>query len=167
MAGSSVSGVAELDKVFRELKKGLANKIARPGLNKAGRLAAKKVKASIPSRYKGVRKSIKSRSVKTKYNGGFAGVKIGAGVSRKRNAEKESRKGRKGVGIGARNVHWWFIGTGERRTKSGRRTGRMPKQAVGVSEVLMSAKAELNDVIKRGIEKALWKETTRLATKRL
>lgn len=163
----SVTGVAELDKVFRELKKGLANKIARPGLYKAGRLAAKKVKASIPSRYKGVRKAIKSRSVKTKYNGGFAGVKIGAGVSRKRSAEKESRKGRKGVGIGARNVHWWFIGTGERRTKSGRRTGRMPKQAVGVSEVLMSAKAELNDVIKRGIEKALWKETTRLATKRL
>lgn len=163
----SVTGVAELDKVFRELKKGLANKIVRPGLNKAGRLAAKKVKATIPSRYKGIRKAIKSRSVKTKFNGGFAGVKVGAGVSRKKETEKQSRSGRKGVGIGARNVHWWFIGTAERRTKRGRRTGRMPKQAVGVSEVLMSAKAELNDVIKRGIEKALWKETTRLAKKQL
>ena len=163
----SVTGVAELDKVFRELKKGLANKIVRPGLNKAGRLAAKKIKATIPSRHKGIRKAIKSRPVKTKYNGGFAGVKVGAGVSRKKETEKQSRNGREGVGIGARNVHWWFIGTAERRTKSGRRTGRMPKQAVGVSEVLMSAKAELNDVIKRGIEKALWKETTRLAQKQL
>lgn len=163
----SVTGVAELDKVFRELKKGLANKIARPGLKKAGRLAAKKVKATIPSRFKGIRKAIKSRLVKTKFNGGFAGVKVGAGVSRKKETEKQTRGGRKGVGIGARNVHWWFIGTAERRTKKGRRTGRMVKQAVGVSEVLMSAKAELNDVIKRGIEKALWKETTRLAQKQL
>ena len=164
---SAVSGVAELDKLFRELSKGVANKIARPGLQKAGRLAVKKVKASIPSRNKSIRKAIKSRSVKTKYNGGFAGVKVGAGVSRKKETEKKSRDGKKGVGIGARNVHWWFVGTGERKTKTGKRTGRMPKQAVGVSEVLLSAKSELNEVIRRGIEKGIWKETVRIAKKQL
>jgi len=163
---SAVTGVPELDRVFRELSKGMANKIARPGLVKAGRVAAKKVKASIPSRYKGIRKAIKSRSVKTKFNGGVAGVKVGAGVARKKESDKD-RSGKKGVGIGARNVHWWFVGTGERKTKSGKRTGRMPKQAAGVSDVLMSAKGELNEVIRRGIEKGIWKETVRLAKKQL
>jgi hypothetical protein len=163
---SAVTGVAELDKVFRELSKGMANRIARPGLAKAGRLAVKKVKASIPSRYKTVRKAIKSRSVKTKFNGGVAGVKVGAGVARKRESDKD-RSGKKGVGIGARNVHWWFVGTGQRRTRAGKRTGRMPKQAVGVSDVLMSARGELNEIIRRGIEKGIWKETVRQARKRL
>jgi hypothetical protein len=163
---SAVSGVSELDRVFRELSKGMANKIARPGLAKAGRLAAKKVKASIPARYKGIRKAIKSRSVKTKFNGGIAGVKIGAGVARKKESDKD-RSGKKGVGIGARNVHWWFVGTGERKTKSGKRTGLMPKQAVGVSDVVMSAKGELNEIIRRGIEKGIWKETVRQARKQL
>jgi hypothetical protein len=163
---SAVTGVAELDKVFRELSKGIANRIARPGLAKAGRLAVKKVKASIPSRYKTVRKAIKSRSVKTKFNGGVVGVKVGAGVARKRESDKD-RSGKKGVGIGARNVHWWFVGTGERRTRAGKRTGRMPKQAVGVSDVLMSARGELNEIIRRGIEKGIWKETVRQSRKRL
>jgi hypothetical protein len=163
---SAVSGVAELDKLFRELSKGVANKIARPGLVKAGRVAAKKVKASIPSRFKTIRKAIRSRSVKTKFNGGVAGVKVGAGVARKKESDK-SRSGKKGVGIGARNVHWWFVGTGERKTKSGKRTGLMPKQAIGVSDVLVSAKGELSEIIRRGIEKGIWKETVRLAKKQL
>jgi hypothetical protein len=162
----AVSGVAELDKLFRELSKGVANKIARPGLVKAGRVAAKKVKASIPSRFKTIRKAIRSRSVKTKFNGGVAGVKVGAGVARKKEQDK-GRSGKKGVGIGARNVHWWFVGTGERKTKSGKSTGLMPKQAIGVSDVLMSAKGELSEIIRRGIEKGIWKETVRQAKKQL
>ena len=93
---SAVSGIAELEQAFKELSKGVANRIARPGLAKAGRLAVKKIKAEIPSRYKGVRKAIKSRSIKTKFNSGVAGVKVGAGVSRKR-GEKSERSGEKGV----------------------------------------------------------------------
>ena len=164
---SAVSGFEDLDRVFRELSKGMANRIARPALGKAGRLAVKKVKATIPSRYKEIRKSIKSRSIKTKYNGGFAGNKVGAGVSRKRETSPKERSGKKGVGIGARNVHWWFVGTGERRTKSGKRTGRMPKQAIGVSEVVGAAKSEIAAILKNNIETGIEKEAARLAKKRL
>lgn len=164
---AAVSGFEDLDRVFRELSKGMANRIARPALGKAGRLAVKKVKATIPSRYKEIRKSIKSRSIKTKYNGGFAGNKVGAGVSRKRETSRKNRSGRKGVGIGARNVHWWFVGTGERRTKAGKRTGRMPKQAVGVSEVVGAARGEIAAILKTNIETGIEKEAARLAKKRL
>lgn len=164
---SAVSGFEDLDRVFRELSKGMANRIARLALGKAGRFAVKKIKASIPSRYKGIRKSIKSRSIKTKYNGGFAGNKVGAGVSRKKETTKKSRSGRKGVGIGARNVHWWFFGTAERRTRAGKRTGRLPKQAVGVSNVVAAAKSEIAAILKTNIETGIEKEAARLAKKRL
>lgn len=164
---SAVLGFEDLDRVFRELSKGMANRIARPELAKAGRLAVKKVKASIPSRYKEIKKAIKSRSIKTKYNGGFAGNKVGAGVSRKKETDKKNRDGRKGVGIGARNVHWWFVGTAERRTKAGKRTGRMPKQAIGVSTVIAAARSEIAALLKTNIETGIEKEAARLAKKRL
>jgi hypothetical protein len=162
----SVAGLSDLENVFKQLQKGVANRIARPGLAKAGRLAVKKIKAAIPSRYKGVRKAIKSRSIKTKFNSGVAGVKVGAGVSRKR-GEKSERSGKKGVGIGARNVHWWFLGTKERRTKNGRRTGRMPVMTTGVTEILNSARGEMVDIIRKGIQQGIDKEVAKLAKKRL
>jgi len=163
---SAVSGIAELENVFEVLRKGVANRIARPGLAKAGRLAVKKIKAEIPSRYKGVRKSIKSRSLKTKYNAGVAGVKVGAGVSRKR-GEKSEQSGKKGVGIGARNVHWWFLGTKQRRTKDGKRTGRMPVMMTGVSDILSRSKSEMVALIREGIKTGIDKEAARLAKKQL
>lgn len=163
---SAVSGIAELENVFKELRKGVANRIARPGLAKAGRLAVKKIKAEIPSRYKGVRKAIKSRSIKTKFNSGVAGVKVGAGVSRKR-GEKQTRSSDKGVGIGARNVHWWFLGTKERQTKSGKRTGRMPVMTNGVTDIVNSARSEMVALIRKGIREGIDKEAARLAKKQL
>jgi hypothetical protein len=162
----SVAGLSDLEKVFASLKKSVANRIVRPGLAKAGRLAAKKIKAAIPSRYKGVRKSIKSRSIKTKQNSGVAGVKIGAGVSRKR-GETESRAGKKGVGIGARNVHWWFLGTRERRTKNGRRTGRMPIMTPGVTSIVNQSRTAMVRLIREGIKAGVEKEAARQAKKRL
>lgn len=163
----SVSGVQELERAFRELSKGMANRIVRPGLAKAGRLAVKKVKAAVPSRYKGVRKAIKSRSIKTKYNSGVAGVKVGGGVSRKRGEKQGDRSGKKGVGIGARNVHWWFLGTRQRRTKNGRRTGRMPIMMDGVSDIVNQSKSEIVAIIRAGIKAGIDKEAARLAKKRL
>ena len=60
-----VTGVRELDMLFNNLSKGMANRIARPGLAKAGRLAVKKIKAQVPSRLKEIKKLIKSKPVKT------------------------------------------------------------------------------------------------------
>jgi hypothetical protein len=163
---SAVSGVTQLESLYRELSKGVANRIARPALSKAGRLSVKKIKADIPSRYKSVRRAIKWRSVKTRYNKGIAGVKVGAGVGKGSGIEVESRSKRRGVGISARNIHWWFLGTGFRRTKRGQYTGIMPRQHRSVSSIVNGAAVELAAVIQVAIASGIEKETTRMARKR-
>jgi hypothetical protein len=187
---SAVSGVPELDRVFRELSKGMANRIARPGLLRAARVAAKKVKAVIPNRMKEARKAVKAKSVKTKFNAGFASAKVGFNVGEKKNSRKKlkPRTGkRKGVGLGARNAHWFAVGTDHRWTgtkrsgghQKGRRnrrvftgktvryTGRMGKQWEGVSSVVRRSKQEMFSIIKTSVEAGIDKEVTRQARRRL
>jgi hypothetical protein len=183
----SVAGLADLENVFKQLRKGVANRIVRPGLAKAGRLAVKRVKAAIPSRFKKVRKAIKSKNLKTKYNGGVAGVKLGFGVGKKKsNARPKSRSKRKGVGIDYRNGHWIFIGTdhrftgtarigGHQRGRKNRRyftgkvvryTGRVDRQVEGVASIVRRSKDEIFRLIRTGIEAGIEKESARLARKR-
>lgn len=187
---SSVTGVAELDRVFHELSKGMANRIARPALIKAARVTAKRVKAAIPPKFKDARKGIKAKSVKTKRNAGFASAKVGFNVGQKKNKRgklKTRSKKRKGVGIGAPNAFWFALGTDERMTGTKRvgghrkgkknkrvftggvvrRTGRMRAQFSGVSELAVQSKQESNAIIRREVEKGIWKETVRQARKRL
>lgn len=188
---SAVSGVPELDKLFRELSKGMANRIARPGLAKAGRLAARRIKAAVPSRLKDIRKLVKSKSIKTKANGGFAAVKIGPAVGSKKKGKGAIKpRTKRGVGISARNVHWFFTGTSDRRTgfKTRRRrlktggsvvvsrtrnnnavrfTGKMKSQMPGVTKILNSARSEMVALMRAGIEAGIEKEAARLAKKRL
>lgn len=131
----SVEGVAEVLKVLDGLKLSIANKIARPALNKAASRGAKIVKAKIPSRYKSVRKAIGWRPGKAKYNQGVVSSKVGAGVGQnkkdgggkrtiRRATSTRDRTGRKGVGIDGRNVHWWFMGTDDRFTGTKRAKGK-------------------------------------------
>lgn len=187
---SAVSGFEDLDRVFRELSKGMANRIARPGLAKAGRLVAKRVKAAIPSKYKEARKAVKSRSVKTRRNAGFASAKIGFHVGQKKNArgkQKERSKKKKGVGLGSANAHWFAAGTDHRWTgtkrvgahrkgKKNKRvftggvvryTGRMKPHWAGVDDIARRSKSEIAALLKANIETGIEKEAARLAKKRL
>lgn len=174
----SVLGVRELDLLYERLKRSTANKIARPALSKAATVAVRKIKASIPGRYKDVRKAIGKKSLKTKATGGIASVKVGAAVGKKQESQK-SRTGRKGVGIGARNVHWWFLGTEDRWTGVKRRrrkgasptfdatgnkvkyTGSMPAQSPGVDSILSASSGELAQVMRNTIQQRLMKEVAK------
>jgi hypothetical protein len=183
---SAVTGVAELNRLYDNLSKGMANKIARPGLMKAGRIAVKRVKAKIPSRLKDVKKLIKAKSVKTKKNAGVASVKIGAAVGekKKKKGDRKPRKNRPGVGISSANVHWFFVGTADRvtgfttrrrRRKTGgsdvvsrrlngnvvRDTGRMKQQIPGVSEIVTGAKSEMLAVLRASIQQNVEKEAAK------
>lgn len=185
---TAVMGVPELDRVFRELKKSVGNRIAGPAIRRAASFGAKKVKAAIPSRYKGVRKATGWRSMKTKYNGGFVGAKVGAGVGKKKaTTTSKDRTGRKGVGFDARNIHWWFMGTAERETgtkrkrvggKRGRggwkgtqtriatggirrRTGRMPPQTNPVQVILRANASGINEILRTWIDVGIKKEAAR------
>lgn len=170
MAERILTGQRRLDKNLAKLTRSVANKIARAGLSKGARLAAKKIKAEIPSRQKSVRASIGS-SVRKATSGAAKGLttaKAGANVGRqtaakqKRAAERaQKRGGQAGSGIGPANVHWYLLGTGERRHKLGRRTGRMPEHPV-VKQAMSKGQGEVIRAIATGVKDALMREVKKL-----
>lgn len=74
---------------------------------------------------RGLKRAIGSRVFKNKVKG-IKDAKVGIAVGKKVSRIKpQDRTGRRGVGISARNAHWFILGTKDRVTKSGRKTGRM------------------------------------------
>lgn len=189
---AAVTGATELTRLYQELSKGVANRIARPALMKAGRVAVKRVKATIPSRMKDARRIISLKSIKTKTNGGVAGVKVGAAVGMSKTKQKESKtrpQGKKGVGISGANIHWFFMGTASRETgwKTKRRrlktggsvvvsrirnnnpirfTGWMERQIDPVSKTVAAAGSEIAQIMRSGITTGIEKEAARMAKRR-
>ena len=116
----------QFQKNVRRLQEALPKKIARKALAEVGKLGVKKIKGEIPGRYRGVRKAIKWRQKKLRYNKGQPSIKIGAGVGKAKvqgeaTTQKNNREGRPGVGFDARNIHWWFLGTKQRTTGTKRK----------------------------------------------
>jgi hypothetical protein len=115
-----VTGAEEISSQFERLSRGVP-RIARRALAKAAHSSARGVRSRImnPS----VRATIGARLTKTTADS--AEAKLGAGVAQRAATSAKNRTGRPGVGIDARNVHWWFLGTKERYTGTKRsRTGR-------------------------------------------
>lgn len=89
-----------------------------------------------------------------------ATVTVGFGVGRgkvRRRRTPVNRSGRRsGVGIGARNAHWFVQGTGERKTRSGRRAGRIAMSTDAVPRALKQAdeiiQAAVTDVLGEALQ---------------
>ena len=116
----------QFQKNVRRLQEALPKKIARKALAEVGKFGVKKIKGQVPGRYRGIRKAIKWRQKKLKYNKGQPSIKIGAGVGKAKaqgeaTTQKNNREGRPGVGFDARNIHWWFLGTKQRTTGTKRK----------------------------------------------
>lgn len=116
----------QFQKNVRRLQEALPKKIARKALAEVGKFGVKKIKGQVPGRYRGIRKAIKWRQKKLKYNRGQPSIKIGAGVGKAKvqgeaTTQKNNREGRPGVGFDARNIHWWFLGTKQRTTGTKRK----------------------------------------------
>ncbi len=156
--GAIVTGDRELDKKLATMSDKAQKKVLKPAIAAGLRVEAKAMKAAIPANMKDAKKAIGSRFNKSKRNGEEM-AKVGAGVGiksakiRKDAAKQKTRRtGRPGVGIGARNIQWFILGTAERstgstriRSKSGagkrkltgnpvHSTGRMPPQMSPVKE---------------------------------
>ena len=136
MSGLPLSGFGEFvtaqwdmrqfQKNVRQLQEALPKKIARKALAEVGKFGVKKIKGEVPGRYRGIRKAIKWRQKKLRYNKGQPSIKIGAGVGKAKvqgeaTTQKNNREGRPGVGFGSQNIHWWFLGTGRRTTGTKRK----------------------------------------------
>ena len=116
----------QFQKNVRRLQEALPKKIARKALAEVAKFGVKKIKGQVPGRYRGIRKAIKWRQKKLRYNKGQPSIKIGAGVGKAKvqgeaTTQKNNREGRPGVGFDARNIHWWFLGTKQRTTGTKRK----------------------------------------------
>lgn len=133
-----VLGVPELDQKLQQLGRvSTRNRIARRALNVAGKTLEQGIKSSAgPITRPTVKRSVATRRQLLR---GGAVLRVGAGIRPTRGR----RKGRTGgVGISARNIHWWILGTtgaqprrGQqgppRRTRTGKSTGITRPQDVG------------------------------------
>lgn len=123
-------GIEGLDKQLKNLfDTKTANKIARNALAKGARAVKSAIQSHVPSGQKEMRGAIGSRVGSGKGRGrtnGITTAKAGAAVGLKSTGERMSRgKGRPGVGIGARNIHWWILGTMDRYTGMQRKRRRL------------------------------------------
>ena len=162
---AAITGDAGLMRALKTLKDSAAKRAMQRGLNKGAQEGRKAVKASVPSRYKEIRKAIGWRAIKRSKNKNEPGAKIGAAVGKRGKSSKTSAKirtGRKGVGISKKNIHWWFLGTQQRTTKAGKQTGRMPAQNDAVSVVLRKNGGRISQVIKTYTWQGFQKEVAKL-----
>jgi len=146
-SGVEVIGIEALDRTLADLSNQVAPAAMRAGLN-AGATVVKKImrhevnstsfprmstdEPDVSGIKAAARKSI-GHTIKRRAAGHE--LKIGLGVG-KRGAKRDKRLSRgktKGKGISARNIHWWVLGTKERRQKgTGQKVGSLEPVFEGV-----------------------------------
>jgi hypothetical protein len=137
-----ISGDRQLVAVMKHLRTTAARRVTTAGAAPAAKELAARVKATVPSRFKGARKAIGWRRLKVKEHAG-GGAKIGGrvGSASKASAKSRKRANRKGVGIGAQNIPWFFEDAKHKKRYRGKRngprafTGTMLKHTRGIPSV--------------------------------
>lgn len=156
--GSIIEGDRELLKTLKKMRTTAARRVMSAGAAKAAQVLAKAAKAEVPSRFKGAKKGIGWKKLKVG-EAPDGGAKIGSKVGRtgkvaaKDNARLRSkgRGGKPGVGIGASNTHWLFLGTKDRRTKNPKRnTGRFWAYARPMQKIAASNRSGMFAAFKKG-----------------
>ena len=148
------TGLDEIDRRLTELPLAPANRVARKGLSVAVRLLARRMRALVLSGGADVKKALKGyvkKNSRTKLIQAKAGGvgKQGTRAQQREAKAKHAASGKRGVGIGSRNIHWWLMGTTDREHKSGKKTGRMP----GNSVVKTAAASGMNEALEAMAEK--------------
>ncbi len=131
LGGATITGDKALDRKFKRLASSGQRKASKAGIRAGMTPIAKAMRAAInavpdseasPSQKRGARKTVGKRFAKGRKGGaarGQYGAKVGFAVGKKRK-KLAGKRTRPGVGIGARNIHWFVLGTKKRYT--GRRT---------------------------------------------
>jgi hypothetical protein len=160
---TEVLGAKQLQKKLSALKTSTQNKLERSAVSAGLRATAKAIKSEVPSAWKEGRKAIGYSFVrgKGKWKGmTFAKAGVGAGIRKKARDKKPKadRSGRKGIGIGVANFHWFILGTAERETGSKRvgahRRGVKNKRVSTGGKVQKTGRMEPNPIVQRGAQKS-------------
>ena len=142
------TGLDEIDRRLKELPLAPANRVARKGLSVAVRLLARRMRALVLSGGADVKKALKGY-VKKNPKSKLIQAKAG-GVGKQSGKQADAASGKRGVGIGSRNIHWWLMGTKDRKQKkTNRPTGKMPAQDV----VKTAAASGMNEALEAMAEK--------------
>jgi hypothetical protein len=170
-ATPKTTGFPELDAKLRYMATAAANRITTAAVRVGLRESAKFIRDRIPlSIKKGINESSKGIGVTTnsKKANGTSG-KVGAGVGKTMreaggiNAKSLQRRGkRKGVGVSARNLHWFAMGTEDRytgskriRTKGNWKAKKLEKTGNRVRFVGRIDKLKWGGFVKAGFESSL------------
>ena len=108
---ATITGDKALDRKLRSLGDKGARKAAASGIRAGLTVVARAIRSEIPPHMKSIKKSIGSRFAKNRRKG-IQEAKAGANVGKKRPKQTP-------------HAHLILAGTQERRTKAGRRTGRV------------------------------------------
>ncbi len=176
-------GVNKIDGRLREMHGSKFSKVCNGALRKSIKVVENAMKAVAPTPQ--MKRAIGSRLLKRSREG--FGAKAGAAVGKKipkitvKSLERAGKRTGGGVGIGARNIHWYILGTSMRSTGSKRvgghqkganrgrnltggavhSTGRMPAHGfirAAAQSALPQARQVLQQQVKAGVQ-ALWRET--------
>ena len=161
--GVELFGEEQVLAVMKDMRETRARQAMSAGAFPASKIIAKKARADIPAKNKDIRKAISWRRLKVKEAPG-GGAKAGARVAKGSRARSANKSG-KGVGIGARNVHWFLDGTKARwqptktgiKRKVGKMWGKTQKPTVPMYVYARRNRAELMRVFKVGAWKSIQK----------
>lgn len=156
---SSVKGDKEIIRKLRKLGGDkLLRKVGRKAVNKGMTPMSRAIRRAIPPSLKSVKKTV-GKKIKKDKKTGVTVAKVGLGVGKRKPIARTA--GKPGVGISKQNVHWWTLGTGERRKKSGASTGSMPKGPPVVRIAFQQSKNESDSVMRKTLREELEKEAKR------
>lgn len=156
----SIRGEDLIDKQILNLIAKGGPAAARSGLSKGMTIIARGIRKEVPPKMKSVKKTIGQRFVTDKdknaklAKGTFA-AKVGLGVGKKTKSNKERDPKKPGVGISKENVHWWELGTKQRKAKSGRSTGRMPMGSPVVQKGFFATRSQARKAIIAAMKKKI------------
>lgn len=141
-------GDKELDRKLRRLGEKSSKKAIVAGIRASMTPIAKAMRAAInaseasPELKREARKSIGARFGKVFGRSDVREAKVGFSVGKKQKKLKKTGGGKSGgVGVSARNIHWFVLGTDEREHKSGRATGQIANVFGQVTRLAMAGSA--------------------------
>lgn len=140
------------------------------GLKAMGKVVLKHAKTLVPKSIKPHIGSGFARKKKpgerTMRVGGAVGVTSSKAKKASAKSQKRKAANRGGVGISARNVHWWLMGTKQRQTKKTKANrGIMPGQPKIMQQAWNKSRSEAMRAMMDAVKKQLAKKAAQAARK--